>query len=86
MTNPNATAREACRTCGGTRVVPTVDIGGSIAGNEECPDCEASDREAILAEFEADEQLAADLLAEEEAAAARFDDEHRFEPRWAFLP
>lgn len=45
-----------------------------------------ADREAILAEFEADEQLAADLLADEEAAAARFDDQNRHEPRWAFLP
>lgn len=45
-----------------------------------------ADREAILTEFDADEQLATDLLADEDAAAARFDDLNRHEPRWAFLP
>jgi len=45
-----------------------------------------ADREVVLAELESDEQLAADLLANEEAVAELYDALHPFEPGWAFLP
>ena len=48
--------------------------------------CELPELDAALAQLDADIQREAEAIDREEAAEARWEDEHRFEPRGAFAP